>query len=103
MAQAPKRRCPHCPQYMPCEKHSGQADRERGSSTERGYDRAWQRLRRAFLAEYPLCMDCSPRVTVATEVHHVRKVRDYPQLRLEWSNLMACCRACHQIRTARGE
>lgn len=58
-----------------------------------------------FLAEHPLCVDClvSPRMEPATEVHHIRKLRDHPTLRLDPANCMALCRSCHSIRTARGE
>ena len=35
-------------------------------------------------------------VTAATEVHHIVKIKDRPELRLEWSNLMSVCRDCHE-------
>ena len=57
------------------------------------------------LTEHPLCRDCAGigMVTAAAEVHHVAKVIDRPDLRLEASNLMPLCKACHSRRTARGE
>lgn len=90
---------------MPCSEHGKRAyETWRGSSSSRGYDATWRRLRMAFLADNPLCFDCFPhRFTVATEVHHVRKVADAPELRLEPENLMALCKACHSVRTAKGE
>ena len=105
MATAPKRRCirPGCAQYAPCSIHAAENDRQRGSASSRGYDRAWWRVRLAFLAEHPLCADCIPTLTPAIEVHHVRKVADYPDRRLDWDNLRALCKACHSARTARGE
>lgn len=103
MASAPKRQCPRsgCRNLQPCREHG--YDRERGSASERGYDRTWARLRRAFLAEHPLCADCFPQLTPATEVHHLCKVSTHPELRLDWDNLRALCRECHRIRTERGE
>lgn len=103
MPFAPKRRCPRCPNYVPCAVHGRQADRERGSSSERGYGWDWQIARDRFLRDNPLCVDCLPRVELATEAHHIRKVKDYPELRLEQSNLMALCKGCHAVRTRRGE
>lgn len=105
MALAPKRRCPRCPRMMPCSEHGArQYDAWRGSSTSRGYDAAWRRVRVAYLAENPLCADCFPhRLTPATEVHHVAKVADRPDLRLDFDNLKALCKACHSARTAKGE
>jgi 5-methylcytosine-specific restriction protein A len=78
-------------------------DERRGNSSERGYDAAWQRFRAAYLAEHPLCVDCEPRISISTDVHHMKKVRDYPELRLDPDNCMALCHACHSARTKRGE
>jgi len=39
----------------------------------------------------------------ATEVHHIKKLRDYPELKYEESNLMALSHKKHSIRTRRGE
>ncbi|MDE2342931.1 MAG: HNH endonuclease [Betaproteobacteria bacterium] len=80
-------------------------DRERGSAASRGYDRNWQRFRENFLSDHPLCADCENigRVTLAVEVHHVKKLRHRPDLRLDPENVMALCHSCHSARTARGE
>lgn len=81
------------------------SNRERGSSSARGYDRLWERFRISFLASNPLCRDCESRgvVKATTDLHHVRKVRDHPQLRLDPSNILPLCHECHSIRTQRGE
>lgn len=65
----------------------------------------WRRLRMAHLAEHPLCVDCQGqgRTTPATEVHHVTKRRVDPNAELDRDNLMSLCKACHSVRTARGE
>jgi 5-methylcytosine-specific restriction endonuclease McrA len=42
-------------------------------------------------------------VTAATESHHIAKIADRPDLRLDPANLMALCQSCHAIRTGRGE
>jgi 5-methylcytosine-specific restriction protein A len=74
------------------------ADDYRASSSER-YGHRWDKLSRAKRAASPLCERCERLglVTVATEVHHVQKVSQRPDLKHEWSNLMSVCRKCHEI------
>ena len=69
----------------------------RPSAAERGYDATWNRLRKEKLAENPLCEVCEAKglITPATEVHHIKPVRDYPELRLDMNNLMSTCTPCH--------
>ena len=57
---------------------------------------AWARLRDAFLRENPLCADCLERglYEPATEVHHIWEVAEFPELRLDWSDLRALSHAC---------
>lgn len=67
----------------------------------------WQQLRKRWLNEHPLCHDCQheepSRVSVATEVHHIRAHRGDATLCFSWANLMSLCHTCHGIRTGRGE
>jgi 5-methylcytosine-specific restriction protein A len=58
---------------------------------------AWRKLRAAILRRSPLCVDCGEagRVTAASEVHHVKERRDFPDLALDPSNLEGLCRPCH--------
>ena len=83
-----KDRCEHC---NPHAKHTK-------STKDRGYDYRWDRLSRRKRIHNPLCEECSRQgmVTAATEVHHIVKIKDRPELRLEWSNLMSVCRDCHE-------
>lgn len=89
------------PQITP--QHRQVIERERGSASSRGYDRTWQRLRLAVLAEEPLCRFCyaAGQVTPAREVDHIETIRDRPDLRLVRSNLRPLCTPCHSARTAR--
>lgn len=113
MPEAAPRWCPRC-----CAAHAAGAkcpaaaadklERDRlyrQSAARRGYDSTWWKVRRAFLSQHPLCEDCQAagRVRTADQVHHVKKVADRPDLRLDPSNLMSLCRSCHATRTARGE
>lgn len=77
----------------------------RKSSCKRGYGRDWQRFRRDYLAMNPMCEDCKgeKRTTAAQELHHIKKVKDRPDLRLDPDNVMGLCKSHHSIRTKRGE
>ena len=75
-------------------------DKTRPSARERGYDKDWREFRDALLRIYPRC--CEPGCgLVATEVDHVKSVRDHPELRLVASNCRAFCKPHHSARTAR--
>ncbi|HTE37526.1 MAG TPA: HNH endonuclease signature motif containing protein [Reyranella sp.] len=75
-------------------------DRNRPSSTDRGYDVAWRKLRAVFIKQHPVCqrVGCN---AASIDADHILSVRDHPELRLEWSNLRALCRSHHSERTAR--
>jgi len=56
----PKKPCkhPNCPELTHdryCSQHSNIYERERGSSSQRGYDRKWQAIRKRYLIMFPLC------------------------------------------------
>lgn len=111
MATKPARRCTKCGAIVrgrceSCSKTAGKRyDQQRGSAHARGYDRTWQQFRAYYLAANPLCVDCEGRgaTTAATEVHHVEKVADAPDRRLDEMNVLGLCKACHSRRTAKGE
>lgn len=97
---------PGCPALVEsgrsyCPEHGG--DRGRGSSAQRGYGGRWQRLRAAYLAGHPVCVDPFGRhegqVIPATEVDHitprVRGGTDHVE------NLQALCKSCHSYKTSR--
>jgi 5-methylcytosine-specific restriction enzyme A len=81
-------------------------DRDRRTAAARGYDsKGWRAFRPWFLLRHPLCEDCleQSRLTPASEVHHLKKIKTHPELRLVESNCRALDRRCHSIRTLRGE
>jgi 5-methylcytosine-specific restriction protein A len=88
-----------------CAAHSRAIERERGSAHARGYGRRWEHFRRWLLVREPLCRDCSTEggVGVASEVHHIVKVKDAPARMYDVTNVMPLCRRHHSIRTAAGE
>ncbi len=88
-----------------CDGHA-KADRQRvdaarGTSTQRGYGAAWQRIRRSWLAENPLCVTCNDngRIVSATVVDHiVPMARGGPN---DSSNYQSLCARCHNVKTAK--
>lgn len=87
-----------------------EADARRGGRKERGYDTAWERFRLMRLAEEPLCQAFDPReqeagrspycMRSATEVHHIKRIRDRPDLRLSKANTACLCKPHHSAITA---
>ena len=88
-----------------CEPRKSQHDKTRGHAAARGYDYQWQKFRKQYLTYHPLCLDCQAIgiVAGATDVHHVRKLRDQPDAKYDDENLMPLCSLHHDQRTARGE
>lgn len=110
-----------CPELVPygekyCEKHKKKkkpVDYEafnswrdgKKSAASRGYDRRWQKARKAFLAKHPFCAECEKngRYKAATVVDHIKPHRgDYRKF-WDTDNWQALCKSCHDKKTARGE
>jgi len=70
----------------------------RDTAAARGYDRAWQRLRLAYLQAHPVCVFCGQPAEVAD---HIVPIAVAPHRRLDWTNLRAVCVGCHNAITAR--
>jgi 5-methylcytosine-specific restriction protein A len=69
----------------------------RGSARERGYTRAWERLRAYVLRTEPLCRPCQERgiIRPATLVHHLDPISDgHPNLP-SLDRLVPMCDECH--------
>ncbi len=99
----PKRPPIHRPHGAPSEQErERERDRRRGSSTARGYDYAWQKLRKRKLQTDPLCAGCKSqgRATLAEEVDHKIRISERPDLRLVWDNLESLCGTCHDAKSA---
>lgn len=74
-----------------CSKHERQSERVRGTSVQRGYSYRWQKIRRLYLLQHPLCERCGQ---VAEQVHHKDR-KPTGRLRFDFANLEALCRPCH--------
>ena len=71
-------------------------DTRRPSSTQRGYDRDWQRLSKWVRAGEPICRMCKK--NVAQCVDHIQPLRQ-GGARLDVDNLQPLCYRCHAIKT----
>lgn len=73
-------------------------DLQRGNSGERGYDATWTKVRNIYAAEHPLCEEhLKQGIDILLDiVHHIKSVKEYPELRLVEDNLMSLCIKCHE-------
>jgi 5-methylcytosine-specific restriction endonuclease McrA len=70
---------------------------KRPSTFARGYDKAWYRAKALYLRAHPRCVMCQAK---ATDVDHIKTIRERPDLRMNQTNWRALCHACHAQRTA---
>nr|WP_187354041.1 HNH endonuclease [Brevibacillus laterosporus] len=100
-------RCPtltreaYCPIHQ--KKQVQQYDRERGSSTQRGYDAKWRKARIGFLKKHPLCKHCYDKglLNGATRVDHLIAHKGDKTLFWDRNNWQPLCEQCHNRKTAR--
>ena len=67
----------------------------RASPSARGYDRAWQRIRAAVLAEDPDCRTCGAAAVLVDHIVPIRSGGSNDRL-----NLQPLCTPCHNRKTA---
>lgn len=85
--------------------HKAAHDKRRGSSTARGYDRQWRKVRALKLTITPLCERCTAVgvVTLATTVDHRVPLEQWPEGRLVMTNLESQCDHHHNVIKQREE
>lgn len=99
--------CPNTTTATYCEKHRRYRPprpREyRPNASRRGYTWSWQKARRLFLKDHPLCVRCleCQRTVPATVVDHVSPHKGDPFLFWDRANWQALCKHCHDQKTAR--
>lgn len=91
--------------YRTREQRKAEADQKRGTTAQRGYDGDWQKLSREYRAQHPFC-ECAlhkgqDERALSQVVDHRESIALRPDLRLEWSNLRAMTKACHDRHTAK--
>lgn len=85
-----------------CEQHRQEARGKRGDPFYTG--RPWRRVRLKKLQIDPTCelmLKCEGKP--ATEVHHVKKRKDNPELAYSYDNLQSACKTCHNTITGKGK
>lgn len=88
-----------------CDNHKDkirQADRQRGTAHERGYDGKWRVARLEHLAKNPLCVRCyaTQLIEAATVVDHIIPHKGDKKLFWSRSNWQSLCKPCHDRKTA---
>ncbi|NWC96088.1 MULTISPECIES: HNH endonuclease [unclassified Pseudomonas] len=77
-------------------------ERKRETSSQRGYSYKWQQARKAYLAKYPLCVECERQglVVAANHVDHIRPHKGDWTIFWDSSNWQPLCHPCHSRKTA---
>src|SRR5699024_2424482 len=75
-------------------------DKHKRDQEARGFNKstAWQKARKiALVRDNYLCQSClsNKRIKKADVVHHIKELRDHPELSLTLSNLVSWCHTCH--------
>jgi 5-methylcytosine-specific restriction protein A len=102
----PKNPCrrPGCPLltektycYIHEKQQRKQADAGRLNSRQRGYTPRWEKLRKWFLMQSPLCALCESQgvITAANEVDHIIPHKGDKVLFWDVKNLQSLCKSCH--------
>lgn len=107
MAQKPMRECRvmgcrnltregYCEKHLNLknERHRVYDKTQRDKRTAEFYkSKKWQKARDLSMAQhYGICQDCGG---TAEMVHHIKPLRDYPELATVQSNLRPLCNKCH--------
>jgi 5-methylcytosine-specific restriction enzyme A len=91
--------CPTLTRNNRCPDHEREADRKRGTASERGYDHNWQKIRKSYLERHPFCEVAEGCIAPATDVDHIDNMG--PRGDNSDRNLMALCHSHHSRKTSR--
>ena len=83
--------------------YMAQVDANRGTAHQRGYTARWRKVRKAFLMEHPLCIQCQHegKLVAASVVDHIVPHRGDWQLFNDPDNLQPLCKQHHDAKTMR--
>ena len=97
---------PGCPALVPagqkyCEEHKQLHKDSRPNAAARGYDARWQKARKRFLSQHPLCVRClaEGKYVQATVVDHIVPHRGNMNIFWDESNWQALCKHHHDQKT----
>ena len=100
--------CPelYAGKHSKCPRHRGEADRARGTATERGYNSAGHaRFRDAVLDRDPICVLCDQRQATVAD-HHPHSRRQLIEAGLDPNDPIygrGLCKPCHDSETTRNQ
>ena len=99
--------CPHRAEEGSsyCKTHKSKEEDMRLTSTERGYNYRWQKVRKIYLRRNPLCFEClkEGRIEPATVVDHIEPHRGDNEKFWNEDNFQSLCERCHNRKTAKGK
>ena len=65
----------------------------------------WRRTSNRYKEAHPLCERCLAKGfwdAPSEETHHIKSLREHPELAFDWDNLEALCKTCHGKEAAYG-
>lgn len=91
----------YCEEHLPAHIQPDRYDKERPTTTQRGYGYRWQKYRLKYLAAHPFCVMClqEGKYVKATDVDHIKPHRGDPKLMWDPANLRSLCRFHHSVKT----
>lgn len=102
MVKRPRKHRP--PHWRPRDAERRAYDKARGSAAERGYDRAWAKYSRAFLARNPVCRRCDELFGLSVSAAQTDHVKRHKGQRdpLFWDpkNHQPLCASCGATKSA---
>lgn len=108
MCSEPSCKRPSVPGAHRCSTHKAQVDVKRAAQTKavhRDYNQRrdesdsfykkerWKRLSAYYRKVHPICEGCARDASDITD--HIKPYKTHPELGLDWDNLRALCRSCH--------
>lgn len=93
--------CPTLTKNNRCPDHEREADRKRGTASERGYDHNWAKIANAYRQLHPFCEDPSGCIEIGVAVDHIDG--EGPSGDNSDKNLRNLCKRHHDQRTARDQ
>lgn len=89
--------------WKPPEQRKKEHDQARGTASQRGYDSRWNKARKSFLENNPLCVRCKAEgvIKAANVVDHITPHRGDQGLFWSLANWQALCKKCHDTKTAK--